>query len=90
MGFSLAVASRGPSGVAERGLLTAVAPLVAVPGFRSTGSRVGAWAQLLCGMWDLTRPGIAPKFPALVGGFFTTEPSGNSSLVSFQPPSTCW
>ena len=27
-------------------------------------------------MWDLPRPGIDPVSPALVGGFFTTEPPG--------------
>ena len=28
------------------------------------------------GMWDLPRPEIKPMFPALAGGFFTTEPPG--------------
>jgi len=27
---------------------------------------------------DLPHPGIEPRSPALAGGFFTTEPSGNS------------
>ena len=27
-------------------------------------------------MWDLPHPGIEPVFPALAGGFFTTEPPG--------------
>ena len=45
----------------------------------STGSGVcgrsscGALAQLLRGMWDLSRPGIEPMFPALAGKFFTTQ-----------------
>ena len=34
----------------------------------------GAWAQLLCNMWDLPRPEIEPMSSALAGGFFTTEP----------------
>ena len=77
VGFSLAVASRGPSGVAERGLLTAAAPLVAVPGFRSTGLRAGVWAQLLCGMWDPSGPQIEAVFlrtcvPESESGFITS------------------
>ena len=39
----------------------------------STG---GAWAPLLCGMWDLPRSGIELVSPALAGGFFATEPPG--------------
>ena len=31
---------------------------------------------MLCGMWDLPRPGLEPVFPALAGGFLTTEPPG--------------
>ena len=27
-----------------------------------------------CDIWDLLEPGIEPMFPALAGGFFTTEP----------------
>ena len=46
------------------------------------GSRVhslsscGPRAELPCSMWDLPRPGIEPKFPALAGGFLTTGPPG--------------
>ena len=36
----------------------------------------GAWAQLICNMCDLPRPGIDPMSSALAGGFFTTEPPG--------------
>ena len=32
--------------------------------------------ELLCGMWDLPRPGFEPVSPALVGGFLTTVPPG--------------
>ena len=39
-------------------------------------STCGIRAQLLCGMWDLSRPGIKPVFPASAGGFFTTVPPG--------------
>ena len=41
-------------------------------------SSCGARAQLLCGMWDLLRPGIDPMSPALAGGFLTTAPPGKS------------
>ena len=30
--------------------------------------------------WDLPDPGIDPQYPALAGGFFTTEPPGKPSL----------
>ena len=39
-------------------------------------SSCGARASLLCGMWDLPRPGLEPVSPALAGGFLTTAPSG--------------
>ena len=35
--------------------------------------------MLLCGKWDRLGPGIEPVFPALAGGFFTTEPPEKSS-----------
>ena len=43
----------------------------------------GAWAQVLCGRWDLRGPGIKPMPPALVGGFVTTEPPEKSFQVVF-------
>ena len=39
-------------------------------------SSCGSRAQLLCGMWDLPRPGLEPVSPALAGGFSTTAPPG--------------
>ena len=33
----------------------------------------GAWAWLLCVMWNLPRPGIKPVSPKLGGGFPTTR-----------------
>ena len=53
-------------------------------GVRSCGSRAlecrlsscGAWASLLCGVWDLTGPGLEPLCPAFAGGFLTTAPPG--------------
>ena len=55
-------------------------------GFSSCGSRAlehrlsscGAWAQLLCIMWDLPGPGIEPVSPVLAGRFLTTVPPGKS------------
>ena len=40
-----------------------------------------AQAQLLRGVWDPPGPGIKPVFPALAGGFFTTEPPGKPPLL---------
>ena len=45
------------------------------PGFSSCGMQ----AQLLCGVWNLSRPGIEPMSPALAGVFFNTEPPGKPS-----------
>ena len=39
----------------------------------------GAWAQLLCGMWDLLGSGIKRLYSALAGGFFTTRSPGKPS-----------
>ena len=60
-------------------LLIAVASLAA-DHVGLVGSAV--MTQLLCGMWDLPRPGIESTSPVLAGGvfffffFFTTEPPG--------------
>ena len=49
-------------------------------------SSCGTRAQLLCGMWDLPGPGLAPVSPALAGGFLTTAPPGKPLifLLSLQ------
>ena len=60
------------------------ASLVVALGLSRCGSRAlehrlsscGTRAQLLCGMWDLPRPGIEPVSPALAGRFLTTVPPG--------------
>ena len=44
---------------------------------------VVAQASWFHSMWDLPRPRIEPVFPALAGGFFTTELPG-------KPPCTSW
>ena len=46
-------------------------------------SSCGVWSFLLCGRWDLSKPGIKPGCPALAGGFFTTEPPGKLPVASF-------
>ena len=49
---------RGPLFIAVRGPLTIVASLVAEHRLQMCRlSSCGSWAQLLCGMWDLPRPG---------------------------------
>ena len=40
-------------------------------------SSCGAQVQLLQGTWNLPRPGIEPRSPALAGRFFTSEPPVN-------------
>ena len=40
----------------------------------------GSRALLLCGMWDLPRPGLKPMSPALAGRFSTTAPPGKPVL----------
>ena len=44
-------------------------------------SNCGSRAQLLCGMWDLPRPGLEPVSPALVGRFSTTVPPGKPRIL---------
>ena len=64
--------------------LGAWASVVVAHGLSSCGSRAlecrlsscGAWAQLLCGMWDPPGPGPEPMSPALAGEFLTTVPPG--------------
>ena len=36
-------------------------------------SSCGTWALLLCGFWDLPRPGMEPMSPASAGKFLTTR-----------------
>ena len=56
---------RGLLFVVVRGLLIAVASLVAEHGFQECKlSSCGSRALLLRGMWDLPRPGLEPMSPA--------------------------
>ena len=47
-------------------------------------SSCGARAWLLCGMWDLLRPGLKPVSPAMAGRFLTTAPPGKSPVPHFE------
>ena len=71
---------RGPLFIAMRGPLTIAASLVAEHRLQTRRlSDCDARAQLLCGMWDLPRPGLEPVSPALAGRFSTTVPPGKPS-----------
>ena len=75
---------RGPLFIAVHGPLTVAASLVAEHRVQMRRlSSCGSRAQLLCGMWDLPRPGLEPVSPALAGGFSTTAPPGKPSSVSW-------
>ena len=68
---------RGPLFIAVRGPLTVAASLVAEHRLQTRRlSRCGSRAQLLRGMWDLSRPGLEPVSPALAGRFSTTASPG--------------
>ena len=68
---------RGPLFIAVRGPLTVAASLVAEHRLQTRRlSSCGSRAQLLCGMWDLPRPGLEPVCPVLAGRFSTTAPPG--------------
>ena len=76
---------RGPLLIAVRGPLTIAATLVAEHRLQTRRlSRCGSRASLLCGMWDLPRPGLEPTSPALAGRFSTTAPPGKPSLGKFK------
>ena len=75
---------RGPLFIAVRGALTIAASLVAQHRLQTRRlSSCGSRAQLLCGMWDLPKPGLKPVSPALAGGFSTTAPPGKSKYENF-------
>ena len=75
---------RGPLLIAVRGPLTIAASLVVEHRLQMRRlSNCGSRAQLLCGMWDLPRPGLEPMSPALAGGFSTTAPPGKPQTIYF-------
>ena len=68
---------RGPLFIAVHGPLTTAASLVAEHRLQTRRlSNCGSRAQLLCGVWDLPRPGLEPVSPALAGRLSTTAPPG--------------
>ena len=82
--FPPVVASRDYSLAAVRGLLVAAASLIAEHGLWSTGSVAVVHrfsCSMACGIFpdQGSNPSVSP---ALVGGFFTTEPPGKP-LFSF-------
>ena len=73
---------RGPLFIAVRGPLTVAASLVAEHRLQTRRlSSCGSRAQMLCGMWDLPRPGLEPVSPALAGRFSTTAPPRKPHLM---------
>ena len=75
---------RGPLFIAVRGPLTIATSLVAEHRLQTRRlSSCGSRAQLLCGMWDLPRPGLEPVSPALAGRLSTTAPPGKPPIHIF-------
>ena len=75
MGF-LSCSEQVPLFVAGRELLIAVAPLDAEHRLQSTDA-VAVAHRIRC-MWNLPGQRMEPTFPALAGGFLSTEPPGKS------------
>ena len=76
---------RGPLFIVVRGPLTIVASLVAEHRLQTCRlSNSDSRAQLLCGMWDLPRPGLKPVYPALAGRLSTTASPGKPHVFSFN------
>ena len=74
----------GPLFIAVCGPLTIAASLVAEHRLQTRRlSNCGSRALLLCGMWDLPRPGLEPVSPALAGRLSTTASPGKPLYVSF-------
>ena len=68
---------RGPLFIAVWRPLTTASSLVADHRLQTRRlSNCGSRTQLLCGMWDLPRPGLEPVSPALAGRLSTTAPPG--------------
>ena len=76
---------RGPLFIAMRGPYTIAASLVAENRLQTRRlGNCGSRAQLLCGMWDLPRPGLKPVSPALAGRFSTTAPPEKPPFIHFN------
>ena len=76
---------QGPLFIAVRGPLTIAASLVAEHRLQTRRlSSCGSRAQLLHGMWDLSRPGLELVSPALAGRFSTTAPPRKPPYSPFK------
>ena len=74
--------NQGPLFIAVRGPYTIAASLVAENRLQTRRlGNCGSRAQLLCGMWDLPRPGLEPVSPALAGRLSTTVPPGKPTSL---------
>ena len=81
---------RGPLFIAVRGPYTITASLVAENRLQTRRlGNCGSRAQLLCGMWDLPRPGLEPVSLALAGRFSTTAPPGKPLLLVLEVVLSC-
>ena len=83
---------------AVRGLLIAAASLMVEPRLKGAQASVimapwalerdlsssGAGVSLFCGMEGLPRPGIELLSPVQAGGFFATDPPGQSPQMTFS------
>ena len=58
------------------------ASVFAARGLSRCGSQAVGFSPSSCGMWDLSRSGLEPMSPALIGGLFIPEPPGRP-LISF-------
>ena len=76
---------RGPFFIAVSGPLTIVASLVVEHRLQTCKlSNCGLRAYLLCGMWDLPRPGLEPMSPTLAGRLSTTVPPGKPKVNFYK------
>ena len=90
-GFSLVGVHSPLIVVATIVAIVAQASVAAAPGLSNCDSQdlehrlisCGAWAWLICGMWNPPEPGIEPMSPALPGRFFTTEPPGKPKMGQY-------
>ena len=75
---------RGPLFIMVHGPLTIAASLVEEHRLQMRRrSSCGSRAQLLCGMWDLPRPGLKPVSPALAGRFSPLRHQGSPCSSCF-------
>ena len=76
---------RGPLFIAVHRPLTIAASLVVEHRLQTRRlSSCGSRAQLLCGLWDLPRPGLEPVSPAPAGRLSTTAPPGKPPIFKIK------